>query len=425
MSETYQAVVIGGGIIGCSILYGLAERGITSTLLLEKNELTSGSTWHAAGNCTHFGHDAEITQLYVNSLKTYERAEVESGQSAGFHKTGSLRFASTPAELAAYHSLSPMYDKLGIPYSVVSPEEIKKLHPLANLEGVLGAAHTPDDGHVDPTGATQALAACARARGAKIMRHTPVSGIAQAADGTWEITAKGEVFKAEKVIVATSFWAREMLLPLGIDLPLYALEHHEIVTEAHPDVQNLGWELPTVRDPVIPGNIRQEGNGFLIGIYEPEPVPWNTNGIPPEFGQELLVPDIDRLMANLEKAMWRFPALSEAGIKVANNGPLCYAPDGMPVLGPIASHEGLWVASAFHVGIGTGGGAGQFLSEWIASGKPPYALNVVHPDRFTTPIARETAVASCLTHYAAGYATPKTELTICLNQQTDRIPNTP
>lgn len=413
MSETYQAVVIGGGILGCSILYGLAERGIADTLLLEKNELTSGSTWHAAGNCTHFGHDAEITRLYVDSLKTYVRAEAESGQAIGFHQTGSLRLASTPDELAAYRRLTPMYQRLGIPFSVVTPEEVRRLHALINVDGVLGAAHTPDDGHVDPTGATHALAAAARARGAKILRQHPVDRFARNADGTWDVVSGGECFKTETVVVATSFWAREMLLRLGVDLPLYALEHHEIVTDAHPEIEKLSRELPTVRDPVIPGNVRQEGNGFLIGIYEQEPVPWNTDGIPPEFGQELLPPEIDRLMDNLEKCMWRFPALEDAGIKVANNGPLCYAPDGMPLLGPIQGHDGLWIASGFHVGIGTGGGAGQFLSDWIANGKPPYELQAVHPDRFSSPIPQEEAVRGCLRHYAAGYATPENPARAC------------
>nr|WP_282095048.1 FAD-binding oxidoreductase [Epibacterium ulvae] len=412
MSQNYQAVVIGGGIVGCSVLYGLAERGITDTLLIEKNELTAGSTWHAAGNCTHFGHDAEITQLYINSLKTYERAQAESGQNVGFHKTGSLRLASKPEELAAYQSLVPMYEQLGIPYSIVDPDQIKKLHPFINVEGVLGAAHTPDDGHVDPTGATHALAASARSRGAKILRQHPVDEIEQLADGSWKVLAKGQEFTTEILIIATSFWAREMLLPLGIDMPLYALEHHEIVTDAHENVKGLGWELPTVRDPIIPGNVRQEGNGFLIGIYEPQPKSWNTEGIPPEFGQELLAPDLERLMDNLETAMWRFPVLAEVGVKVANNGPLCYAPDGMPVLGPISTHPGLWMASGFHVGIGTGGGAGQFLSDWIVNGTPPYALHSVHPDRFANPMSREDAVRQCLSHYAAGYATPKNDLEV-------------
>ena len=412
MPNKYDAIVIGGGIVGCGILYGLAERGITNTLLLEKNELTSGSTWHAAGNCTHFGHDAEVTRLYVNSIKTYLRAEAESGQSVGFHKTGSLRLASSLHELKAYEALSSGYKKLSIPYDVLSPDEIPSIHPLINLEGVLGAAHTPDDGYVDPTGATLAMANSAKARGASILRQHPVDHIAKLGLGHWEVRSGDEVFQATKVIVATSFWAREMLQPLGIDLPVYALEHHEVITESHSDIEALGFELPTVRDPVIPGNVRQEGMGFLIGIYEKEPVAWNPQGIPPEFGQELLAPNLDRLMGHLEKCMWRFPVFESMGIKVAHNGPLCYAPDGFPILGPVDGHDGLWVASGFHVGIGTGGGAAQFLSDWIANGKPPYALSAVSPKRFKGGVPTETAVSQLLGHYAAGYATPEPDVVI-------------
>lgn len=171
----------------------------------------------------------------------------------------------------------------------------------------------------------------------------------------------------------------------------------------------MSFELPTIRDPLIPGNIRQEGNGFLFGVYEKNPVAWNSNGIPPEFGQELLIPNTDRLMDNLERCMWRFPAIESTGIKVVNNGPLCYTPDGFPVVGPVASHEGLWLASGFHVGIGTGGGAAQYLSEWIAKGKPPYSLDAIHPKRFDAPIPTEEAVADIIGHYSAGYAIPKSD----------------
>lgn len=412
MTNTYEAIVIGGGIVGCSVLYGLSQRGITNTLLLEKNELTSGSTWHAAGNCTHFGHDAEITRLYVDTLHTYLRAEEESGQSIGFHKTGSLRLATTQADLTAYERMIPIYEQLGIPYTVISPSEIKTLHPFTNTDGVLGAAHTPNDGHVDPTGATMALAAAAKSRGAKIRTRHPVDRIQKNQDESWTVHTNGETVTGKRVIVATSFWAREMMLDMGIDLPLFAVEHHEAITEAHPDITALDRELPTVRDPYIPGNVRQEGEGLLIGIYEQEPVAWNVDGIPPEFGQELLAPALERLMPNLERCMWRFPITADVGIKIINNGPICYAPDGFPILGPMQGFEGLWMAAGFHVGIGTGGGAGQFLSEWIVTGSPPYHLPSVHPQRFAVPMPAEKAVEGILAHYAAGYATPDLDVAV-------------
>lgn len=406
MSAQFEAIVVGGGIVGCGILHALAQRGITDTLLLEKNELTSGSTWHAAGNCTHFGHDAEITRLYVNSIKTYLEAEEISGQPVGFHQTGSLRLASSERELRAYEFLIPYYESLGIPYAVVEPAQIAELHPFLNLEGVLGAAHTPGDGYVDPNGTTLAMAQAAKASGATILRHHPVDEISQSSSGMWEVTAKGETFTTKTVVIATSFWAREMLAPLGIDIPVYALEHHEVITAPIAAVSARDTELPTVRDPLIPGNIRQEAEGLLIGIYEDKPVAWNTGGIPPEFGQQLLEPCFDRLTDQFERCIWRFPALGEAGIKIANNGPICYAPDGFPLLGPAVGADGLWLATAFHVGIGTGGGAAQYLAEWIATGTPPYNLEVANPNRFPQPIPTDVAVQDILGHYAAGYATP-------------------
>lgn len=409
MSEPYDAIVVGGGIVGTAVLYCLARRGITNTLLLEKNELTSGSTWHAAGNCTHFGHNAEVTRLYVNSLKTYLEAETDSGQDIGFHKTGSLRLANTEAELAAYRSLEAAYQSLRIPYRVVDPGEIADLHPLISLEGVEGAAHTSDDGHVDPTSATMALARAARNRGATILTQRPVEAVSPSGGEFWELGCGDETFTTRRVIIAASFWSREMLLPIGIDLPVYAIEHHELITESHPSVASLGFELPTIRDPWIPGNIRQEGDGFLIGVYEKTPVAWNPHGIPPEFGQELLPPNIDRLMPHLDRCIQRFPLMGESGIKAVNNGPISFAPDGFPLLGPVSSHPGLWLATAFHIGIGTGGGAARFLCDWIIDGTPPYQLGVVHPDRFSQPIATDEAVDRVLSYYAAGYARPDSE----------------
>ncbi|WP_299592330.1 FAD-binding oxidoreductase [uncultured Tateyamaria sp.] len=409
MAADYQAIVIGGGIVGCSVLYALAERGWTNTLLLEKNELTSGSTWHAAGNCTHFGHDAEMTRLYVETLKVYERAEKESGQSIGFHKTGSLRLATTKEELAAYKKLEPVYERLGVPYRVVTPEEIPEIHPLMSLDNVLGAAHTPEDGYVDPSGATLAMAACARARGAQIKRHSAVGKIEQLPDARWRVHSGDQSYTAEHIVIATSFWAREMVVQLGLDLPLYPLEHHEIITEDSAEVAQVGFELPTVRDPLIPANIRQERNGILLGIYESQPVAWSTNGIPPDFGQELLVPNLDRLMPHFKKAMTRMPVLAEAGIKVANNGPICYTPDGLPMLGTLPTHDNLWIAAGFSAGIGTGGGSGQYLAAHMVDGQAPYNLPGVDPARFAVSQPRAAIIEKILATYAAGYSVPDAE----------------
>lgn len=405
MTQDAKVVVIGGGIVGCAVLHGLARNGWTDSLLLERLELTAGSTWHAAGNVTHFGHDANFTRLYVESLRTYLEAEAESGQSVGFHRTGSLRLATTPEELEAYRRLDATYEDLGVPYRVVAPHEVASLHPLLNIEGILGAAHTPGDGHVDPSGATQAMAKCARARGAGIERHCAVLGL-RPRDGGWEVDTENGRLRAEHVVMAASFWTRELAAKIGIELPLYPLEHHEIVTGPVPAIGGLDFELPTVRDPAAPSNVRQEGTGLLCEIYESDPVFWALDGIPPDFGQELLVPDLERLEPHLLRVMERLPAFAEAGIKTVNNGPICYTPDAGPLLGPLREHPGLWLASGFAVGIGMGGGAGRFLADWMVEGRAPYALPGVDPARFGKGLGRDTCLERIRATYAAGYALP-------------------
>ena len=406
MSERHQVVIVGGGIVGCSVLYWLTKLGWTDALLLERRELTSGSTWHAAGNVTYFGHYSSITRLYVNSIRTYLQAEAESGQSVGFHDAGSLRLATTLAELTAYQRLEPMYDDIGVEYRVVTPKDIATIHPLLVTEDLLGAAHTPGDGHVDASGATHAMAKAARANGARIKRHCAVDGLKQTTDG-WELTTSQGKVEAEHVVLAASFWTRELAAQVGLDLPLYALEHHEVVTETVPELRALGFEVPTVRDPVAPSNTRQEGNGFLCGVYEAEPEFWATDGIPPDFAEELLPPDLERLEPHLLRVMDRIPAFGSSGIKAINNGPICYTPDGCPLLGPVESRRGLWLASGFCVGIGTGGGSGEFLAKWMVEGSAPYELPIVYPSRFGGPLSREACLDRIRSTYVSGYVLPQ------------------
>lgn len=406
MNTDFKVVVVGGGIVGCSVLYHLARFGWTDCLLIEKRELTSGSTWHAAGNTTFFGHYPAITQLFVNSIRTYQAASAESGQDISFHDAGSLRLASTPRELAFYENLRPLYQDLGVEYDVIGTEQIAKIHPLLNIEGLLGAAHTPTDGHVDPTGATMALARAAKIRGATIKTQTPCESFEPHGKG-WRIETKDGPITADHVVLATSFWSREMAEPLGLNLPVYALQHHEIITEDIPALAALSFEVPTVRDPRAPSNTRQERNGFLCGIYETQPEFWATDGIPPNFAEELLPPNIDRLESHLLRVMDAIPAFGEAGIKAVNNGPISYAPDGLPLLGPVETHPGLWLATAFNIGIGTGGGSAGFLADWIVNGQPSVDLSVVYPSRFPNDLTKENALAAISATYGAGYSLPK------------------
>ncbi|MEO1612969.1 MAG: FAD-binding oxidoreductase [Pseudomonadota bacterium] len=397
---------MGGGVVGAAVLYWLTRLGWTDVLLLERRRLTSGSTWHAAGNTTFFGHWPQITPLFINSIKTYVAAGEESGQDIGLHRSGSLRLATNDAELAAYRRLIPAYETLETPYAVVSPEEAGALHPLLNVEGLLGAAHTPTDGHVDAAGATEAMAKAARQRGAEVRLWSPVRALRPAA-GRWIVETEEETYIADHVVCATSFWTRELLAPLGIDAPLYPVQHHEIVTEDHPDLAALGFEAPTIRDPVAPANIRQERNGFLCGIYETNPEFWATDGIPADFVEEYLPSDPDRLEPHLMKVIERLPAFGEAGVKAINNGPICYSPDGLPLLGPAPDAPGLWLAAGFAIGIGTGGGSAEFLARWMTDGAPPTDLPTVHPSRFAGGVPKDAALDRIRKTYAAGYALPE------------------
>ena len=407
MAADVEIAIIGGGIVGVAVQYWLAKKGVTDTLLLERRELTSGSTWHAAGNTTYFGPFPKMTRLFAGSIRTYLQAEAESGQPVGFHQTGSLRLAATERELELFHSYAPRYEQLNLPFVIRTPQEVAALHPFVDVSGIFGAAHTPTDGHVDPTGATQAMAHASRMMGAEIARHTPVQALCPTVDG-WRVeTDKGQV-AARRIVVATSFWAREMLQDLGLNVPLYPTQHHEIITESISAVQALDGELPAIRDSWVSCNVRQEGEGLLIGIYEKSPEFWALDGVPPDFKEELLPPNLDPLMPHLDRLMERMPIVADAGIKVVNNGPMCLTPDGLPLIGPVKSHPGLWLAAGFNVGIGTGGGAGEILADWLITNTPPVGLDAIHADRFGSDMTRDAALAAIRSVYARGYQLPDT-----------------
>lgn len=405
MQSDVQVAVIGGGIVGVSVLYWLAKMGWTDTVLLERRELTSGSTWHAAGNTTYFGPYPKMTQLFEGSIRTYLQAEKESGQSVGFHETGSLRLAATERELELFYSYAPRFAQMGIPFHIRSKEEVAELHPFINLNNIFGAAHTPTDGHVDPTGATNALATATKKLGATIKRQCPVVDI-QKVGSFWKLETALGVVLAQHVVIATSFWAREMLAPLGINLPIFPTQHHEIITDSIPQIAEREIELPSMRDSYVSCNVRQERGGLLVGIYEKMPEFWALDGIPVDFKEELLPPNLDPLMPHLELLMERMPIVAEAGIKVVNNGPMCFTPDGLPLLGPLPEHTGLWLATGFNVGIGTGGGSAEFLAKWMTTGSPPLGLDAVHANRFGNNLSKKQALDAIKTVYARGYHLP-------------------
>ena len=346
-----------------------------------------------------------MTRLFAGSIATYLQAENDSGQSVGFHQTGSLRVATTPRERELFEQFEATYKKLNIPYRIVENNDIAKLNPCVDTTGLYGAAQTPTDGHVDPVGATNAVAKAARDMGATVIRHCPVDALSKEDSGWLLDTQQGQV-RAKHIVLAASFWTRELLEPLGINTPLYATEHHEFITGSIDSIAALDNEVPAIRDSYVSCSVRQEADGFLFGIYESEPVFWSLDGIPKDFAEELLAPNTDRLAPHLERLMERMPAIADAGIKTINNGPMCWTPDGLPLLGPLQNHDGLWLASGFNVGIGTGGGSAEFLAKWMVEDKPPYELSAVHADRFGNNMTREAAVESIKACYRRGYTLP-------------------
>ncbi len=405
MKSDVQVAVIGGGIVGASVLYWLAKKGWTDTVLVERRELTSGSTWHSSGHVAYFGPQADFSQLYASSIHTYLQAEQESGHSISFHQTGSLRLAANEKELELFHSYKSHFDKRGIPYNICTPDEVSALNPLLETSGIYGAAHTPTDGFVDPSGATQALAAAARGLGASVERFCPVLSLRRDASGWLVETEKGNI-SAKHVVVAASFWTRELLAKLGIGVPVYAIKHQCILSDSLPGLVELDHEVPIWRDSYLSGSVRQEGKGILAGFYEDTPEFWAVDGIPKDFHEDLFAPDLERIMPNLERLMERCPSFCDVGIKNVINGPLCLTPDNLPLIGPVRDHRGLWLATGFHVGIATGGGSGEFLAHWMTSGAPPYDLKAVHADRFANDMPTDLVLERMRKHYGTFYELP-------------------
>lgn len=404
MKTSARAVVVGGGIVGASVLYQLTRAGWHDVALVEKGELCSGSTWHAAGNTPHFNTSLNLSRIHLASTRLYARLEAETGQAVGWHRTGSLRLASVPGRMDEYRRHRGKARTIGLPFELVDPAEVKRLHPLVETAGLLGAAWNPEDGHVDPTSVTQALARGARDRGAEVHRHTPVTAISRTRGGEWRVETDGGAITTAVVVIAAGTWAREVGRLCGLDLPIVAMEHQYLVTEAIHELAALGVELPIVREVDVSYYLRQERDGFILGPYEKGARPFGVGGIPPGFGADLLPPDLARLQPIIEGAMARLPALAKAGIQRVVNGPITYTPDGNPLLGPAFGLRGVWLACGFSFGITQAGGAGAYLAEWITSGQPPVDLWEVDPRRYGAYATERYAVARCIDLYEDEYA---------------------
>ncbi|MEE2790948.1 MAG: FAD-dependent oxidoreductase [Acidobacteriota bacterium] len=382
MKTQARVVVIGGGISGCSLLYHLTRLGWTDVVLVEKNELTSGSTWLAAGNVVQWAPNRCNARLHQYSIKLYQELQSETGQETGWRTTGSLRLATTSDRMDEYRHVLSKDHTLGIECALVSPEEASKLFPFMRVEGLVGAMHHVRDGHCDPAGTATALAQGARQEGAEIYRFNRVTDLSRTRSGEWVVqTEKGRI-TCEIVVNAGGLWADRIAAMVGAYLPTLAIEHHHIVFDDLPEIEVLNGELTSLRDPDIPYYLRKEGNSLLVGPYESNCKAWSANGVAWDWAQMDLPVDLERIQQYILRLMDRVPTLKEAGLKHIRNGPIAYTPDSQQLLGPVYGVPNFYCLAGCNFGITQAGGVGKYLAEWIVEGEPSIDLSSLDPRRF-------------------------------------------
>jgi dimethylglycine dehydrogenase len=386
MKSHARVVVIGGGVVGVSTLYHLARFGWSDVVLLERTELTAGSTWHAAGLLPLFNMSYGVGQIHKYSVDLYKTLEEETAQNVSFHVTGNLRLATNQERMDEYKKYCGTANTIGVPFELIGPDEVQKLWPLANIEGIVGALYHPHDGHIAPADLTNALALGARNRGAEIYRQTPVTGATQKPNGEWIIhTPKGDI-TCEHVVCATGNYARQTGALFGLEVPAIPVEHQYIVTEPHPALierQQQGLpEMPVLRESDASYYMREERQGLILGPYEKGAPACFVDGVPESFGQDLFPGDLERLMPHVEAAINRVPIFEEVGIKDIINGPISYTPDGSPLIGPAWGVKNVWLNEGHSFGVTAAGGAGRYLAEWIIDGSPSIDLMDVDPRRY-------------------------------------------
>jgi dimethylglycine dehydrogenase len=414
MKSHARVAVIGGGVVGCSVLYHLTKLGWKDVVLIERSELTSGSTWHAAGGFHTINADPNIAALQGYTIKLYKELEEISGQSCGLHHVGGVTIATEPERMDYLKAQRAKHRHMGLDTEIVGPAEIAKLSPITNVEGVIGGLYDPLDGHLDPSGTTHAYAKAARVQGAEIVLRNRVVELKPRPDGTWDVITEQGTMHAEHVVNAGGLWAREVGDMAGVFLPLHPMEHQYLVTGDIPEVYERGEELPHVMDPGGETYLRQEGRGLVIGFYEQDATPWGVDGTRWDFGHELLPDNLDRLGDAMEHAFVRYPCLAEAGVKRVINGPFTFAPDGNPLVGPVPGLRNYWSACGVMAGFSQGGGVGLTLAEWIVEGEPSrdvFAMDVARYGDYTTrTFTREKVTENYQRRFAITY--PNEELPV-------------
>lgn len=384
MRDQARVVVIGGGIAGCSALYHLTQEGWSDVMLIERDELTSGTTWHSAAQVTSFGMNQTMVGLKSHSIRLYQELRDDPDYPVGYnYGDGGIRLANTQAQMDGYRHFASMAAGMDVEFEVIDAEECARRHPLISTDNLLGGLWDPTDGHIDPAQLCQALARRARLAGAEINRHTPVTGLTQHADSTWTVhTEKGDV-RCEIVVNAGGYRCNEIGAMMGVSHPVASMEHQYFLTEDIPAIAEAGHRIPLLRCPISDYYSRQEKGGLLLGFYEQDCRPWGMDGIDPKFSNDLCPDDLDRITDVLEGAFARMPALMETGIREVVNGPITYTIDGAPLVGPVPGKRNAFCIIGLRAGLGEGGGHGWLLAQQIVHGEAQYDTWVIDPRRFT------------------------------------------
>ena len=385
MKSKTKVVVIGGGVVGVSTLYHLAKKGWSDVVLVERKELTSGSTWHAAGLLPLFNMSYSVGQLHKYAVNFYKTLEEETGQNVGFSVVSNIRLASNKDRMDEYHQYAGVAQTIGVEVKFLSPEQVKEIWPLCNTDGLIGAIQHPEDGYIQPADLTQALATGARNRGAEIYRNTSVIGIKQSSNGWVVETDKGAI-ECEHIVSCTGNFARQTGAMVGLDIPVIPVEHQYIVTEPHPEIVKRKKEgkpeMGVLRDSDTQWYMREEAGGLILGPYEKGAPCCYVDGPSKDSEYELFQEDLERLTPHIEGAIHRVPAFGEVGVKKVYNGAICYTPDGNPIVGPAWGLKNFWINEGHSFGITAAGGAGWQLSEWIIDGEPTVDMLGVEPRRY-------------------------------------------
>ncbi len=390
MKTHTRVLVIGGGVVGCSVLYHLTKLGWSDVMLVERSELTSGSTWHAAGGFHTLNGDTNMAALQGYTIRLYKELEALTGMSCGLHHVGGITLADNAERFDMLKAERAKHRYMGLDTAILTPAEVEQMTDgMVNTKGILGALYDPLDGHLDPYGTTHAYAKAAKMGGAEIVLHNRVLETNARADGSWEVVTEKGTIIAEHLVNAGGLWAREVGAMAGVYLPLLPMAHQYLVTDDIPEiVARGGREFPHVMDPGGESYLRQEGRGFCIGFYEKPCEAWSVDGTPWDFGQELMQEQFDKIADSVEFAYKRFPALERAGVKRVIHGPFTFAPDGNPLIGPVQGLRNYWSACAVMAGFSQGGGMGLSLAQWIIHGeveRDPRGFDVSRFGTWTTP----------------------------------------